>query len=218
MDKKNVIVIIGTPHLLTTPGKCSPDGRLREAVYGREVGREVKAILENYGYKVQFDYEGDKLPKTMQTPNAKLEQQRELALRVNTVNDICKRSAEKCIYVSIHVNGIGTDGKWHDSRGFCVYTSPGKTQADVLATCIWNRAKKNLPQDHKNAIRSDFSDGDPDFEAKLYVLTKTSCPAVLTENLFQDNKEDVAYLLSDAGRQAIVRLHVEGIIDYIERM
>jgi N-acetylmuramoyl-L-alanine amidase len=49
----------------------------------------------------------------------------------------------------------------------------------------------------------------------LYVLNNTKCPAVLTENLFQDNKKDVDYLLSDAGIHNIARLHVEGIIRYI---
>ena len=39
--------------------------------------------------------------------------------------------------------------------------------------------------------------------------------AVLTENLFQDNKADVDFLLSDQGRQAIVNLHLKAIEDYI---
>ena len=216
--KKKLLIIIGSAHLLTTPGKRSPDGKFREAIYSREVGRGIKAKLEAAGYTVAFDYDGDKLPKNMQTPMVKLEQQRELALRVANVNEFCKQyGKENCIYVSIHVNGIGTDGQWHDARGWCVYTSPGRTKADDLATCLWNRADKNLPHVHKNAIRADWSDKDPDFEAALYVLTKTACPAVLTENLFQDNREDVAYLTSDEGRHAIERLHVEGIIDYIQK-
>ena len=50
------------------------------------------------------------------------------------------------------------------------------------------------------------------------MLNNTKCPAVLTENLFQDNKDDVNYLLSDEGKHAIIRLHVEGIINYLERI
>ena len=63
----------------------------------------------------------------------------------------------------------------------------------------------------------DKSDGDRDYEANLYVLTHTNCPAVLTENLFQDNKRDVEFLLSDAGKHAIERLHVEGILKYLQK-
>ena len=64
-------------------------------------------------------------------------------------------------------------------------------------------------------MRTDYSDGDADKEAHLYVLKNTNCPAVLTENFFQDNKKDVDYMLSDEGFHAIVRLHVEGILNYI---
>ena len=50
----------------------------------------------------------------------------------------------------------------------------------------------------QNYIRTDTSDGDRDMESNFYVLKHTSCPAVLTENFFQDNKSDVDY--KDLGR------------------
>ena len=43
----------------------------------------------------------------------------------------------------------------------------------------------------------------------------TICPAVLTENLLQDNKDDVDFLLSEKGKQAIVDVHYNGIIKYL---
>jgi N-acetylmuramoyl-L-alanine amidase len=36
-------------------------------------------------------------------------------------------------------------------------------------------------------------------ESNFYVLKHTNCPAVLTENFFQDTKSDVEYLTSDLG-------------------
>jgi N-acetylmuramoyl-L-alanine amidase len=42
----------------------------------------------------------------------------------------------------------------------------------------------------------------------------TRCPAVLTENLFQDNRQDVDFLLSPAGREAIIDLHFRAISAY----
>ena len=39
---------------------------------------------------------------------------------------------------------------------------------------------------------------------------------MLTENLFQDNKADVEYLLSEEGVRSIVQLHYKGITDYIK--
>ena len=49
----------------------------------------------------------------------------------------------------------------------------------------------------------------------LAMCRDTNCPAVLTENLFQDNLADVEFLLSEAGKEAIAELHVEGIMKYI---
>ena len=196
-------IILGTAHLKSTPGKCSPDGKFREYQYSREIVAAVKAILKDLGYNVFVDIENDDLNVT---------QSRELCLRCKTVNDLCKVYGD-CIYVSIHVNAAGSDGKWHTATGWEAYTSPGKTKADNLVTCLYEAAKKNL----KNIkLRTDFSDKDPDKEANLYVLKHTSCPAVLTENLFQDNKSDVEYLQSDEGFHAIVRTHVEGILNYIK--
>lgn len=195
-------IILGTAHLKSTPGKCSPDKRLKEYAYSREIVSAVKAILQDMGYQVFVDIEDEDMKAT---------QQQELSLRCKVVNELCKQY--DCIYVSIHVNAAASDGKWHNATGWEIYTTPGKTKADDLATCIFNAAKFNL-KDKK--LRTDLSDGDPDKEANLYVLKHTNCPAVLTENFFMDTKSDVDYLLSDEGFHEIVRLHVEGILNYIK--
>ena len=196
-------IILGTAHLKSTPGKCSPDGKFREYYYSRKVVAAIKANLKNLGYNVFVDIEDDDLNVT---------QSRELQLRCKVVNDLCKLYKD-CVYVSIHVNAASSDGKWHTATGWEIYTTPGKTKADKLATCLYEVAKKNF-KDIK--LRTDFFDGDPDKEANLYVLKHTSCPAVLTENLFQDNKSDVEYLLSDKGFNEIVKIHVEGILEYFK--
>lgn len=64
-------------------------------------------------------------------------------------------------------------------------------------------------------LRTNYSDGDPDIEQPFFILKHTYCAAVLTENLFMDNREDCAFLLSDAGRKAIIGLHVDGIVAYL---
>ena len=51
----------------------------------------------------------------------------------------------------------------------------------------------------------------------LAMCRDTLCPAVLTENLFQDNRQDGDYLLSPAGRAAIVQLHFDGITKYLKK-
>ncbi len=54
--------------------------------------------------------------------------------------------------------------------------------------------------------------------AGFAILRNTACPAVLTENLFQDNRADVDYLLSPQGREAIISLHVTGLINYVNSL
>lgn len=202
------IIILGTAHGSNVAGKRSPDGILREFRYSREICSQLKAELEGEGYDVFVDISEDVVP----SPPSK-----ELCQRVKIVNDICDaHKTDTVIYVSIHCNALGADGQWHEARGWSIYTSLGKTKADDLATCIWHSANQIFPKDHKNAIRQDNSDGDPDYESNLYVLRYTKCPSVLTENFFQDNKKDVEYLLSDEGRKAVVEVHKRGIINYLK--
>ena len=115
--------------------------------------------------------------------------------------------------VSIHVNAAGNGKKWLNATGWCAYTYYGHSESDILATHLYNAAEKHLPGHY---LRKDWADGDPDFEAPFYILRHTYCAAVLTENGFMDNKLSLAFLESEEGKKAIVALHVEGIIAYIQ--
>ena len=196
-------IILGTAHLKSTPGKCSPDKKFYEYQYSRELCKAIKKVLEDLNYKVFIDIEDSDL---------KLTQNQELTKRVNIVNELHKKY-KNCIYVSIHVNAASSDGKWHNGTGWEAYTTKGKTNSDKLAEELYKAAQINLKG---KKIRKDTTDGDSDKESDFYVLRKTNCPAVLTENFFQDNKEDVEYLLSNQGFHELIRLHVEGIVNYIK--
>lgn len=114
--------------------------------------------------------------------------------------------------VVARLQALGSDGQWHTATGWSCYTSPGQTAGDRLADCLYRAAEKHL-QGHK--IRTDYSDGDADKEARFALLTRTRCAAALTENGFQDSKESLAFLESPAGKKAVIGLHVEGIIDFL---
>lgn len=214
MKKDSIVIYLGTAHRLREPGKQSPDGRLIECIYSREIVKELAAKLRAMGCHVMIDYEPLDLPRNMQSPSAKLERQRELALRVNTVNETCRQEgAQNVIYVSIHVNASNNDGKWHDPNGWCVLVSPkASARSKLLAECLFDAAQAHGLHTRKPAPKQKY------WPQNLYVLNNTQCPAVLTENLFQDNLDDVGFLLSDEGRQVIERIHVEGIIRYIESL
>lgn len=192
-------ILIDNGHGENTGGKRSPDGRLREYAYTREIADAVCAELKKRGYDAERI-----VRETLDVP---------LQERARRVNEECgKFGKANCLLVSIHCNASG-NGDWMSARGWSAYTSKGYTKSDKLAECLYRAAENHLPGGFR--IRKDTSDGDSDWEENFYILRKTKCAAVLTENLFQDNEDDVDYLLSAEGRNAIVSIHVEGIIDYI---
>ena len=194
-------ILIDNGHGEDTKGKRSPDGALKEYAYAREIANEVVRELVELSYDVERVVKEDwdvSLPE-----------------RVRRVNEVCARCGkENVILVSIHCNAAGNGTKWMSARGWSAYTSKGQTMSDRLADLLYEEAEKNFPG---MKIRKDYSDGDPDWEENFYILAKTKCPAVLTENFFQDNRKDVAYLLSPKGKKAIVRTHVDAIVHYINR-
>ena len=202
---KQIKIILGTAHLSSTSGKRSPDGKFREYAYSRKVCKAVQEELLSRGVDCVIDYEDDDMPG--------LTSSQELVKRVQIVNKLAKKT--DCLYVSIHVNASAKNG-WDKATGFSIYTSPGETKSDTLATDIFDEATKLLKPAGKS-LRKDMSDGDPDFEENFYVLRKTICPAVLTENFFQNSKSDVEFLESEEGFKIVIEYHVRGIFKYLSR-
>ena len=77
---------------------------------------------------------------------------------------------------------------------------------------LYEAARKNLPG---KIIRQFNGPQEPDFEENFYILKHTKCPAVLTENFFMDNVDDVRFLESREGKNALTLLHIEGIKYYM---
>lgn len=193
-----MVVILGTAHSKSTPGKCSPDKTLKEYAYSREICKKIKEQLLAKGIITVIDIEGDE----------------ELSLqnRCNIVNKYCAQfGANNCIYVSVHVNAAGMGDKWMNAKGWSVFVCPTASQnSKTLAQSLCNVAlAKNLKGNRSVPLNKYWT-------SNLYVLKNTKCPAVLTENMFQDNKEDVAFLLSQKGKDTITQVHVEGIINYLK--
>lgn len=192
-------ILLDNGHGIDTPGKRSPDGHFREYAYNRYLAFRIREQLIALGLDVQL-----------------LVPEREdisLQERCRRVNMICQQlGADQVLLISIHVNAAGDGKEWKDARGWCCFTTAGETKADALATCLYEAAQAQLPG---HRIRKDNTDGDPDLEKDFYILRHTSCPAVLTENLFMDNQDDIVFLESAEGAQALVNLHVEGIHRYL---
>lgn len=192
-------ILIDNGHGSNTPGKRSPNGSILEYKYTREIAQRVVDELKARGYDaeriVTEDYDVS------------------LGERCRRVNAKCKaHGSHNVLLVSIHNNAAGAGG-WMNARGWSAYTTKGRTLSDTLADCLYKAAESYLVG---QKIRKDTQDGDPDWEENFYIIRNTLCAAVLTENFFMDSREDVAYLLSEAGKMAIVKTLVEGIIAYIK--
>ena len=195
-----MVILTDPGHGINTAGKRSPDGRLLEWKYSREIAAEVVKRLKT------MDYNAQQLVTE--------ENDISLGTRCKRVNDICKHfGASNVLVVSIHCNAAGADGKWHDARGWqaCVSLN-ASAKSKQLASYLFDAA-----QAQGLKMRSP-KPGQKWWAQNLAICRDTNCPAVLTENLFQDNKQDVEYLLSDKGREAIINLHVNGIINYIKSL
>ena len=193
-----MVILTDPGHGIDTAGKRSPDGRLREYKYAREIAAEVVKRLKT------MDYNAQQLVTE--------ENDISLGTRCKRVNDICKHfGASNVLVVSVHCNAAGADGKWHDARGWqaCVSLN-ASAKSKQLASYLFDAA-----QAQGLRMRSP-KPGQKWWAQNLAICRGTNCPAVLTENLFQDNLADVDFLLSDEGREAIVNLHVNGIINFIK--
>jgi N-acetylmuramoyl-L-alanine amidase len=198
---KRHLILLDNGHGNNTAGKRSPDGTLLEYQYTRDMAKSVFNTLKALGYNVEL-----LVPEIYDVP---------LSERVRRVNQYCNDyGASNVVVVSIHINAAGNGTQWMTARGWSVYTSKGKTKSDELATIMCEEAEKSHV-DFK--IRRDFSDGDPDWEENFTILTKTKCPAVLSENLFMDNKDDVDFLQSQTGKDVVKNIHINSIIRYANK-
>lgn len=193
-NKKDYLILLDSGHGQETKGKQSPDGNLKEYAYTREIVKRIYDSLLNLGYNPHI-----LVPEKEDIP---------LNNRVKRANSLCKN--QKAILISIHCNASSSDNKWHSANGWSVFISQNaSSNSKRLADCL-----KKYAEDSKLKIRLQYSDKSY-WVQSLAICRDTNCPAVLTENLFQDNKKDVEFLLSENGKKIITDLHVNGIIDFI---
>lgn len=206
-NNSKIVILIDNGHGDNTPGKRSPYSLKKippeidfyEYKWNREIAEEIHRRLVERGYDARLI-----VPEITDIS---------LRERANRVNKICTQvGTSNVILISIHANAAGMGSKWMDARGWCAFTTKGNTKSDKFAEFLYDEAEKNFVG-HK--IRKDMSDGDRDWEANFTIIYNSYCPAVLTENFFYDNVEDTKYILSQEGREAVIKTHVDGIINYI---
>lgn len=189
-------VLIDNGHGENTPGKRSPDGRLREWSYTREIADMVVSGLRKLGIDAERIVKED-----TDVP---------LSERCKRANVIYNETGKKAILVSIHCNAAGSGAEWMNAKGWSVFVSNNASaNSKKLATCLGEAAEVQRVTIRKQTPKLMY------WEQNLAICRDSNCPAVLTENFFQDNKEDVEYLLSREGKDTVSRIHIEGIVKYL---
>ncbi|MAT54027.1 MAG: hypothetical protein CMN32_06065 [Saprospirales bacterium] len=129
--------------------------------------------------------------------------------RVQRVND--KESDLPKLFVSVHSNaGPAAADEWvTDSiKGAETWYAKGSVKGRKMAEIF---------QKHIVAKTGFVNRGlKSTKEKQLYVLVKTAPPAILTENGFYNNKEEVLELMKDEVRQKIADAHVAAIMEIEE--
>ena len=186
-------ILIDNGHGRETPGKRSPDGRLKEYAYTREIADRVVTGLRNEGI--------DAIRIVPEENDVALSE------RVRRVNAFGKEA----ILISIHCNAMGSGAEWMPANGWSVFVGNNASMnSERLA-----RQLAQVALNGKVKVRRP-SPRDLYWTANLYICQRTNCPAVLVENFFQDNKEDVEFLLSEEGKLCVTNILQEGITNYLK--
>ena len=115
-----------------TPGKRSPvwpDGtQLFEGEFNRAIVDRLVVLCKANG----IDY-----VNLVNTP-----EDVPLSERTSKANSIAKASEKPCIYVSIHADAFSDES----ANGWSVYTSPGTTKSDGIATILFEKAAREFTE------------------------------------------------------------------------
>ena len=187
-------VLIDNGHGRDCPGKRSPDGLFREWSWCRDVAEIVVETLKAQGIRaIQIVPEENDIL---------------LGERVRRANNYA-RTDKDTVLVSIHVNAAGDGVRWNMAQGWQIHTYQSPSAASVkLAESIFDEAWKRSFYCRKPMPLQKY------WPKNLKILRETTCPAVLVENFFMDNRQDVQYLLSPNSIYECAEVIVDGVKKY----
>lgn len=199
---KNLVVIIDNGHGKNTPGKCAPDKSLFEWQWTREIAAML--CMRLYGINT--------IQTVILVPEEHDVSLKERVRRVNTIVHDAKIAGKQVLLISIHINAAG-HGTWKNASGWSVWVANNASdKSKQFAQIAYSEALSLGLKGNRVVPKEQY------WSSNFYILKNTLCPAVLTENMFMDNQEDVQFLNSEKGKEMIVQLHYNAILKYIEKI
>jgi N-acetylmuramoyl-L-alanine amidase len=186
--------ILDNGHGMDTPGKRSPmltDGRqFRECFFNREVVIRMISMLKDLGLRaLKLVPEREDIP---------------LSIRVARANALNK--THNCVLVAVHSNAYGDGRHFTVPRGIETYYHESSCAGKKIAEMFQENLVQVTGWRNRGIRKGNFQ-----------IIRDTSMPAILTENGFYTNREQLEYLLDPDWRRRIAEAHVEAIQE-IEEM
>ena len=181
-------ILIDNGHGKETPGKRSPDGRLCEWEFTRRLAQHLAAKLTAAGID----------NKLIVTEDADIP----LRERVRRIASECTNGP--CVALSLHVNA-SANGTFGNARGFNSWVGP---DADAPAR---NLAAEIAAKARERGLEGNRRPGPRGYYEANFGILRCACPAVLTENMFMDNIDDLSYLLGAEAIEELAEIHFQAL-------
>lgn len=130
--------------------------------------------------------------------------------RVRRINAVTREFPDN-IHLSIHINAAGRGDQWYNARGWQVHTYTNPSVGSRRLACLAYEGAVA----HNFKVRPE-SPGMPFRPKNLKILRETTCPAILIENFFMDNKDDLAYLLTPLSIYECAEVATSAVLKYFE--
>lgn len=185
-------VLLDAGHGGADGGAVAPDGTAEKDI-NLAIALKTRAMLRLFGYEVRMTRETD----------TALGEAEGGSLREQKVRDMHRRLAlydAADMVVSIHQNKFG-QARYH---GIQVFYSPHHPMSESVGTALRATMLSLLQPDNTRELKRG--------EDTVFLLYKTTAPAVLVECGFLSNPEELALLKTDAYRQQLAFAITCGIL------
>ena len=188
-------ILIDAGHGGFDGGAEAPDGT-EEKTLNLEIARTLSAILTVCGFDVTL---------TRDTDDG-LQNAEDTTIRQKKVSDMHARLAmyeDAQLVISIHQNMFAAKS----CHGSQVFYSPNHPCSKILASCVREQLIAQLQPDNERELKAGHTD--------IFLLHKTTKPAILVECGFLSNTEELARLKDEAYQRQLAFVIACGAIDFM---
>lgn len=191
-------VIIDAGHGGEDGGTSSKSGLVEKDI-NLELAFILKEKLEAEGVKVILTRDSDTLLYDRNANYQGRKKKLDMAARLEIINN-----TKDCIFISLHMNAFS------DSRysGLQVWYSSQNPDSQPLADLIQTNVKTNLQPNNNRKTKSAGT--------SIYLLSQSSCPAVLVECGFLSNVSEAKLFESVEYKDALTTQLCDSVIQFLE--